>query len=112
GYFYGDDGNGMYEGPYRQYYAPDDIEYLDPMCQYLFDLSWLEGRAGYGTGFGGPLFRPDPDPALFTSSNRVDYVFSFDARVEGLAEGVTSANLEMQVQLFNSEQTPDKILQV
>src|SRR5690606_2051274 len=50
--------------------------------------------------------------ALFTSSNRVDYVFSFDARVEGLAEGVTSANLEMQVQLFNSEQTPDKILQV
>jgi hypothetical protein len=110
GYFYGPAGS--YQQPNRMYYDPEDLEMSNPMVLYSFDLTGLDGSTGYGTGFGGPLFRPDTDPSLFVSTNRVDYVFSWDARVDGLAPGVQSANLEMQVQLFSSEFTPDKVLQV
>jgi hypothetical protein len=111
GYFYGVDGSGRYLLN-RMYYDPDDIEQTNSMALYSFDLTELDGSTGYGTGFGGPMFRPDTDPTLFSSSNRIDYIVRWDARVDGLSEGVQSANLEMQVQLFSSEFTPDKVLQV
>jgi hypothetical protein len=112
GYYYSDGGAGIYEGPNREFYEPDDVEFTNPLLSFFFDNSALDGVTGYGTGFGAPLHRPDPDPALFISSNRVDYLFSFDARVEGLAPDISSANLEMQLQLFNAEADPQKILQV
>jgi hypothetical protein len=46
--------------------------------------------AGYGTGFGGPV-RPGSYGFFDLSTNLDDYIFSFDARVEGLAPGQTTA---------------------
>ncbi|HOW67079.1 MAG TPA: hypothetical protein P5186_18110 [Candidatus Paceibacterota bacterium] len=113
GYYYGDDGLGIYEGPDRAYYDPvADPEMTNALCRYAFDLSLLPGYNNYGTGFGGPQFRPDADPTLFTSTNREDYLFSFDAYVEGLEAPATEARFEMQVQFNNSDATPAKILQV
>jgi hypothetical protein len=99
GYFYADDGLGVYEVN-RAFYFPEDEGMTNAVWQYLFDLSGLSGRTGYGTGTGGPLFRTETDPANFISKNREDYIFSFNARVEGLAAGQNSANSEMQVQFY------------
>ena len=113
GYFYGDGGLGVYEGPDRAYYEPTDVESVDAKCRLAFDVSALVGNGNYGVGFGAPQYQPNNDPALFTSTNRGDYIFSFDARVEGLSAGkTTAANAEMQVQFMNSAQTPNNILQV
>ncbi len=51
----------------------------------------------YGTGFGAPVIW-NRDPAIFTGTNLEDYIFEFDARVEGLVDGQTTANCEMQFQ--------------
>jgi hypothetical protein len=112
GYFYGDGGLGVYEGPDRAYYEASDVQATNAVCRFTFDVSALVGNGNYGVGFGAPQFQPDPDPALFISTNRADYLFSFDSRVEGLLAGSTVANAEMQVQFMNSAVTPNNILQV
>ena len=66
----------------------------------LVDLMTNSG-AGYGTGFGGPMNSGSYGFFDF-STNLEDYVFSFDARVEGLLPGQTTANCEMQAQWQSS----------
>jgi hypothetical protein len=100
GYFYGNNGLGFYEYQ-AQYYLPEDVDMTNGMLHFTFDLTDLAGTAGYGAGTGGPLYRsPDLDPAAFASTNRDDYIFAFDARALGLDPAQTSANAEMQVQLY------------
>ena len=83
--------------------------------QYAFDLGLLNGTTGYGTGTGAPLFGANSDPSAYVSSDRANYIFTFDARVEGLEPGQVG-NGEMQVQFYLPplpEQTEArKILQV
>jgi hypothetical protein len=110
-YFYGDNGLGIASNPDRFYYLPDDVDLTNAMCRYSFDNTDLAGNENYGTGFGAPL-NYGGDPTVFVSTNREDYIFSFDARVEGLLPDQATANMEMQVQIFNSSATPTKILQV
>ena len=61
------------------------------------------------------------DGAAFTSTNRADYRYSFDLRVEGLRPGVTSASGDIQLQFQAEDNTiqpqdantdPDVLLQV
>jgi hypothetical protein len=112
GYFYGDNGLGVYEPVDRAYYEPQDTDQTNAVCRFAFDLSALTGNNNFGVGFGGPQFQPNADPALFVSTNREDYIFSFDARVEGLRPDRTTGNATMQVQFMNDAQTPHNILQV
>lgn len=97
GYFYGNNGLGFYENN-RAYYLPEDVDMTNALYQYAFDLTDLGGSLGYGTGTGAPLVLTDP--AGFTTAERANYIVTFDARVEGLAEGQTSGNAEMQVQFY------------
>ncbi|HVK58680.1 MAG TPA: hypothetical protein VM735_07870, partial [Candidatus Kapabacteria bacterium] len=97
GYFYGNNGLGFYENS-RAYYLPDDLEMTNALYQFAFDITDLNGTLGYGTGTGAPFFLTDP--AGFITAERANYIITFDARVEGLEEGVTEANAEMQVQFF------------
>ena len=109
-YFYSDNGLG-YANYEREHYLLEDFEMTNAMWRFSFDLSSLSGMTGYGTGTGGPLHLVDP--AGFISTNRGDYEVSFDARVEGLVEGQTSANAEMQVQFYYPGETdPVKSLQI
>jgi hypothetical protein len=107
GYFYSwgwPGGNQFTNGTYVYNYS-----YTDPILTngpvvgaYYFtnvmmaDLMTNSG-AGYGTGFGGPVL-PGSSGFINLSTNLDDYIFSFDARVEGLAPGQTTANAEMQAQ--------------
>jgi len=59
------------------------------------------GGGGYGIGTGGPM-RGYSDPSTLASSNLSDYIFEFDARVEGLAEGQTAGYGQMQLQWYSS----------
>lgn len=112
GYFYGNNGLG-YQEYNRAYYLAEDFDLTNAMWQFSFDLTDLAGTTAYGTGTGGPLFRIDPDPALFVSGERANYIFTFDARVEGLEQGQASANGEMQVQFYLPGETDvQKIMQV
>lgn len=110
GYFYGNNGLGFYENN-RSYYLPEDFELTNAFYFYAFDLTDLAGTAAYGTGTGAPLFLNDP--AGFITGERANYIFTFDARVEGLAEGQTSGNGEMQVQFYMPGETDAvKVLQI
>jgi hypothetical protein len=60
--------------------------------------------AWYGFGFGAGMNWNSFDPAVL-STNREDYVISFDARAEGLLPGVATANGEMQVQMDAPDDT-------
>ncbi len=81
---------------------------LDPtngplVYRFAFTNTPYEGpvttnAAGYGVGFGMPL-NWTFDPAAFTSLELADYIISWDARVEGLKPGQTTANCEMQLKL-------------
>ncbi|HEX7860496.1 MAG TPA: hypothetical protein VF773_09235 [Verrucomicrobiae bacterium] len=97
GYFYSNNGLGTYENN-RAFYLPEDVDMTNALYQFGFDLTDLSGTLGYGTGTGAPL--TVTDPSGFVSGNRADYIITFDARAEGLAEGQTSGNAEMQVQFY------------
>jgi hypothetical protein len=99
GYFYGNNDLGTY---LLDSYYTDPI--IDPtngpiVFRYTFDNTDLLGTTGYGTGFGTGNLPWTFDWTLFNSYELADYVFSWDARVEGLAEGQTTANCEMQIRL-------------
>jgi len=107
GYFYswGWPASGQFtNGTYGNNYAfVDPLKVTGPVVgAYYFtnvmmaDLMTNSGAA-YGTGFGGPV-RPGAYGFLDLSTNLEDYIFSYDARVEGLAPGQTTANGEMQAQ--------------
>lgn len=88
--------------------APDSIRsldtwYLDPpdmtntVLWFTFDNTYYDpvpSGGGYGLGFGGPQYWIDKDPSVL-STNRGDYILSFDARVDGLLTGKTG-NVEAQ----------------
>jgi len=101
GYYFGNNGLGGYTGPIVPWYSPDDPDMTNALMRYEFDTSALAGNTSYGTGFGGDLHWSG-NSSLFTSSNLNSYLFSFDARVEGLVPGQTSANLQMEVRLFDA----------
>lgn len=63
--------------------------------------------SGFGQGFGGAMNWNLYDPATVWSTNRAHYILSFDAKVEGLLEGINQLNMEMQTR-FDS---PDDTLQ-
>lgn len=97
GYFYSD---GSIGGEYtrdRAFYDPPD--YTNIVFRYTFDSTVFAGfTSWWGTGFGMPV----PwgyDPAVFNSVDPADYILSLDARVEGLAEGETTANCTMEFRL-------------
>lgn len=81
------------------------------VLQYTFtneafaELVSTNPGAGYGTGFGSALMW-DYDYTKFSSTNLEDYIVSFDARVEGLAPGQTTGNVEMQIQIFSAVADP------
>lgn len=84
--------------------------YTDPLPEnatvvyrYEFDDAPYEGpvttnAAGFGTGFGAPL-NWNNDSSAFNSVELKDYLISWDARVEGLKPGQTTANCEFQIKL-------------
>lgn len=102
GYYYGNNGFGFYENSHA-YYHFEDLDMTNAMFRFAFDNTDLIGTTGYGTGGGGPFFLNDP--AGFITPERSNYILTFDARVEGLAEGQTTANAEMQVQFFMPNET-------
>ncbi|MGZ8919588.1 MAG: hypothetical protein ACXW3L_01260 [Limisphaerales bacterium] len=111
GYFYGNNGLGL-QSYNSAYYLPEDVDLTNAMWQFTFDLTDLVGATGYGTGTGGPLHRTETDPAAFVSGDRANYIFTFDARVEGLEPSQTG-NGEMQVQFYIPGETEvQKVLQV
>src|SRR5262245_11503647 len=91
GYLYGNNGLG-YQEYNRAYYLPEDLDMTNAMFQFSFDLTDLAGTTGYGAGAGAPLFMTTTDPASFSSVNREDYIFTFDARAEGLEPGQTASS--------------------
>lgn len=113
GYYYSDSGYGTYTND-RGYYFPEDTDMTNAVFQFGFDASALVDMTGWGTGAGAPLFRADTDPTLFTSGDRGDYIFTFDAKVAGLLDGQITANAEMQVQLYMKDENgaDKKFLQV
>ncbi len=98
------------------------IGYTDPLLgtgplvyRFAFTNTPYEGPvttngAGYGTGFGMPL-NWGGDSTVFNSTNLVDYIFSWDARVEGLSPGQTTANCEMQLKLKSAVLVVPAVLQ-
>jgi hypothetical protein len=79
------------------------------LLNFTFDNTSVQGEAGatgYGEGFGGAV-KFLTDVSAMASTNRSDYIFEFDARVEGLLPGVNAASGEFQVR-FN---TPDDTVQ-
>lgn len=107
GYFYpGDQGATFIVD--RFYYDPSiEPENGPTVLQYTFDNSPFEllvaGNPGYsyGTGFGMPV-NWDFDWTKFTSTELADYILSWDARVEGLLPGQTTANCQMEFRLNSS----------
>ena len=108
---------------YDQVNDPEITNYLG---QFAFDDSVFKDfmatnpGASFGVGFGGTLNLTNDGPA-FTSTNRADYVYSFDLRVEGLRPGVTGASGDIQLQFQAEDNTiqpqdansePDLLLQV
>lgn len=72
----------------------------------FYELVTTNSGAGYGTGFGGPQAGWGWDASVFNSISPDHYLFSFDARAEGLADGITAANCEMQCQITGSGGNP------
>ena len=108
------------------YDSVNDPEITNYLGQFAFDDSvfrdFMATNAGasFGVGFGGVLNLTNDGPA-FSSTNRADYLYSFDLRVEGLLPGVTSASGDIQLQFQAEDNTiqprdvdtnPDLLLQV
>jgi len=96
GYFYSD---GNIGGGYYQELYPAPPENTNVVFRYVFDSTVFAGFSSWwGTGFGMDL----PwgfDPSVFNSMDTADYILSFDARVEGLTAGQTTANCVMEFRL-------------
>jgi hypothetical protein len=96
-----------------------DRFYADPVIdpakgptvgRFTFDATQFQGTDAvltgwWGCGFGGQVNWTTnvdgisiPDPALFISMDPVDYILSFDARIEGLEPG-QSANCDMEFRI-------------
>jgi hypothetical protein len=116
GYFYswGWPPSGQYtNGTYLVDRFYDDSAHGGTLCMnYQFttspfhDLVTSDPGAGYGTGFGGPQMGWGYDPSVFNNLQATNYLFEFDARVDGLASGMTTANCEMQCQITGSGGSP------
>jgi hypothetical protein len=111
GYNYGYPTNPGGSNPVNSYYYDvNDVEFTNAMIQLSFDDTLYEdlitnnASAGFGVGFGGALTF-NLDGTLFSQSDRGLYILSFDARVEGLTAGVTSAAGEMQARFDAPDDT-------
>jgi hypothetical protein len=111
-YVYGGPNPGSSQVLDTAYFDPNDTLQTNAMAQFTFDTSafldypLIYPGAGYGFGFGGKG-NFSGDASTFTSTNLSDYVLSFDLRVEGLSEGLHSANGEFQLRF----DAPDDTLQ-
>jgi hypothetical protein len=70
------------------------------------DLITTNAGAGYGTGFGAPQMGWGWNPSVFDNLYPSNYMFEFDARAEGLADGQTTANCQMQCQITDFGGSP------
>ncbi|HWH71042.1 MAG TPA: hypothetical protein VNT26_16760, partial [Candidatus Sulfotelmatobacter sp.] len=104
----------------------NDPEITNYVGQFAFDDSVFQplmatnASASFGVGLGGSLNLTN-DGAAFSSTNRADYLYSFDLRVEGLLPGTTSVSADMSLQFQAEDNTvqpqdantdPDLLLQV
>jgi hypothetical protein len=97
GYFYSDGNIGGTQARERTYAEPPDG--TNHAFRYWFDTTVFAGfNSWWGTGFGMPVPWVN-DPAAFNSEDLADYILSFDARVEGLAPGQTTARCVMEFRL-------------
>lgn len=97
--------------------ASQDTFWMDPpenptntVARTTFDTApWADPPtgSGFGQGFGGSMNWNLYDPSTVWTTNRAHYILSFDAKVEGLLDGVNQLNMEMQTR-FDS---PDDTLQ-
>jgi len=106
----GPDPGGSIESFNTFYYDPNDTGLTNAMAQFVFDdtvfatfLATYPG-GGFGYGFGGGA-NFDNDTTKFISTNREDYIVSFDCRVEGLQPASTSANGEFQIRFDAPDDT-------
>jgi hypothetical protein len=97
GYFYSNNGLGTQQAT-SQYFAPEDVDMTNAIQRLTFDITDLAGATGWGTGTGGNLYWIG-DPGEFLSGDRADYTLTFDAKAEGLAEGQTAANGQMEFRI-------------
>jgi hypothetical protein len=106
----GADPGGSAEQFNASYFDPNDAELTNAMGAFTFDDSVFAGflaanpGGGFGYGFGGGL-NFDGDATRFTSTNREDYIVSFDMKVEGLAPGSTTADGEFQIRFDAPDDT-------
>jgi hypothetical protein len=110
-YTYGGADPGSSDGIFNTlYYDPNDFGLTNAMGQYTFDDTIFDGflaanpGGGFGYGFGGGA-NFDNDTTKFISTNREDYIISFDCRVEGLQPGTTSANGQFQLRFDSPDDT-------
>jgi hypothetical protein len=116
GYFYswGWDAGGQYtNGSWLVNHFYDDSAHGGTICiryQFtnspLYDLITTNPGAGYGTGFGAPQMGWGYDPSVFDNIYQTNYMFEFDARAEGLADGQTTGNCQMQCQITDFGGSP------
>ncbi len=91
-------------------YDPADTALTNILGQFTFDNTVYADfvannpGSGYGFGFGGGLNWTNTG-AVFTSTNREDYILSFDARAEGLKAGLTSIGGEFQIRFDAPDDT-------
>jgi hypothetical protein len=122
----GADPGGSIESFNTLYYDPNDVGQTNAMGQLTFDDTVFNGflaanpGGGFGYGLGG-AGNFDNDTTKFISTNREDYLLSFDCRVEGLLSGTTSASGQYQIRFDSPDDTiqppdpdsnPDTLLQV
>src|SRR5882672_6582461 len=106
----GADPGGSSESFDTSYYDPNDTGLTNAMGRFTFDDTVFSGflaanpGGGFGYGFGGGA-NFDNDTSKFTSTNREDYLLSFDVRVEGLQPGMTTANGEFQIRFDAPDDT-------
>lgn len=122
----GADPGGSFELFNTSYYDPNDVDLTNAMGQLIFDDTVFNGYlaanpgGGFGYGFGGGA-NFDNDTTKFISTNREDYLLSFDLRVEGLQPGTNTASGEFQIRFDAPDDTlqppdangdPDALMQV
>lgn len=103
GYFYGDNRPAAPpENPYQSHQTSATIAgETGGVWAYNFRFEGLEAVSGWGTGTGGPLISTaEGGVGGFVSANRDHYNLTWRAKVAGLADGQTSVNAEMQIQLY------------
>ncbi|HWI55984.1 MAG TPA: hypothetical protein VNZ22_02070, partial [Bacillota bacterium] len=85
---------------------PNPTNHCERVYFYTYAYSPMPTGNSYGLGFGGGMNWNRFDPAVVKmSTNRADYIMSFDAKVEGLLPEFNDISIEMQVQMDAPDDT-------